>query len=294
MKILIIGGNRFVGLRLSLTLDALAGAEVHVLNRSGQVAHTKNAVIHKGNRSDLERSFIDRDWDVVYDFACFTGAEAREAVQFFKNVGRYIFISTASVYSNAGLRPESTFDPKAWIIHDEPTDEEKKNPYQFGKRQAEAVFAQEAHFPVASIRLPFILGPDDYTRRLAFHVERVEQGQPIYMPNPKAKISLVQSEDSARFLEWSLKRDFSGPVNFASPEAIGLDELLAMIEASTGRKALLVNHETAGNHSPYGVPEDGILDVRKVQALGYVPKSLKSWLPELIGSLGPERASRIH
>ena len=297
MKILIIGGNRFVGLRLSMALDAQPKTELHILNRTGQTAHVKTAVLHKGDRSYLEGSFLDRDWDAVIDFAAFTGAHAREAVKFFRNVNRYIFISTASVYDEKATRAESDFDPQTWSYHEEPSATEKENLYQFGKRQAEAVFTQEAHFPTVLVRFPFILGPDDYTRRLDFHFERVRDGQPIYLPAPKAKISVVQSEDAAAFLLWALQQKFTGPINVASPEGLGLDELLTMIEHSTERKALLMNSETETNHSPYGVAADGVLDVQLAQTLGYKPKSLKSWLPELIASLGgPEKArsSRLH
>jgi nucleoside-diphosphate-sugar epimerase len=295
MKILIIGGNRFVGLRVSMALDKRPDTELHILNRTGLVRHVKNAVLHKGNRADLEGSYLDREWDAVIDFAAFTAADAREAVKFFKKVGRYIFISTYSVYGREPVLPESAFDPAKWVLHDEPTPEEKENPYQFGKRQAEAVFAQEAHFPVTQIRFPFILGPDDYTHRLSFHYDRVRDGKPIYMPAPKAKTSVVYSEDAANFLLWALNKDFTGPVNVASPEGLGLDELLKMIEKATGKKALLVNAESDSNHSPYGVPGDAVQDVKKVQALGYAPKSLNSWLPELIEYMGgSDQRSRLH
>lgn len=41
MKILIIGGNRFVGLRLSMLLDKDKSCDLHILNRTGQAAHVK-------------------------------------------------------------------------------------------------------------------------------------------------------------------------------------------------------------------------------------------------------------
>jgi nucleoside-diphosphate-sugar epimerase len=83
----------------------------------------------------------------------------------------------------------------------------------------------------------------------------------------------------------------------ASPEGLGLTELLKMIEAATGQKALLVNTESDDHHSPYGVQKDIVLDVKKVQALGYKPKSLMSWLPELIASHvgdAKDRNNRMH
>lgn len=294
MKILIIGGNRFVGLRLSLALDARANIDLHVLNRSGQVAHSKRATIHIGNRSALENTFLDRDWDVVVDFACFTANEARESLSFFKSVKRYIFISTASVYDPGPSLSESSFDAANWRIKDQPSPEERMNSYQFGKRQAEAVFMQEAPFPVASIRFPFILGPDDYTRRLDFHIERVMKNEPIFLPNSKARISTTFSEDAAKFLVWSLDKNFSGPINFASPEAISLDELIAMIEASTGCAAKISNDEKVGEPSPYGVSSDIALNIGKVQGLGFTPMSIKRWLPKLIAEFGTKEPTKIH
>jgi len=293
MKILIIGGNRFVGLRVSMALDR--DHELHIFNRTGVVRQVKNAVLHKGDRAFLEGSHLDRDWDVVIDFAAFNAADARESVNYFRNVKRYLFISTASIYGEEEIRPESAFDPAAWKLHDEPTAAEKENPFQFGKRQAEAVFTQEAKFPVVLVRFPFILGTDDYTHRLSFHYDRVRDGKSIYMPAPKAKISVVQSEDAANFLLWAIHQEFTGPVNVASPEALALNELLALIEASTRRKAILVQTESDSNHSPYGVDKDGVLDVKKIQALGFQPKSLKTWLPELIaGYQDPAKIGRLH
>jgi nucleoside-diphosphate-sugar epimerase len=286
MKILIIGGNRFVGLRVSMALDKIPETELHILNRTGQTAHVKNAILHKGDRVSLMGSYLNRDWDIVLDFAGFTAEHARESIKFFKTVQRYIFISSASVYDNKSPRFELSFDPTTWKILSEPTAQDKVNPFQFGKRQAEAVFSQEAHFPVAQVRFPFILGLDDYTRRLDFHFERVRDRKPIYLPNPKAQISMIHSEDAAKFLLWTLKENYVGPVNIASPEGLGLMDLLNMIEAATGQQALLVKAENEDNHSPYGVDHDSVMDVKKVQALGYKPKSLMSWLPELIASLG--------
>ena len=102
-----------------------------------------------------------------------------------------------------------------WPQHELPTEEEKRNPYQFGKRQAEAAFMQEAKFPTLLVRFPFILGLDDYTRRLNLHIERIEKGESIYMPNPEAHIALVDSTDAANFLHWSLTQTLTGPLNDA-------------------------------------------------------------------------------
>ncbi len=299
MKILIIGGNRFVGLRLSLALDVAAEHELHILNRTGQVGHVENAVIHKGNRAALHGSYLDRDWDVVVDFAAFTGAEVRETLQYFKRVNRYICISSSAVYDGPSPWTEGAYDPYRWTKHEVPTDLEKENLYRFGKRQVEAELLQSPQFPALIVRFPFILGVDDYTERLNFHFERVRDGQPIYFPSPEAKISVIQSEDAAQFLAWAIRQDITGPLNVASPQPLPLARMIKMIEATLGQKAILiekpVNPPSESTYSPYGWPDDAILDVTKVQSLGYSPKPLDSWLPGLIASLGaPEKSGRLH
>lgn len=118
---------------------------------------------------------------------------------FFGKVGRYIHISTGSVYDEGKrLREEEFFDPIKWTKTELPSEEEKKNPWKTPGRRVR----QEAKFPTLLVRFPFILGLDDYTRRLNFDIERIEKGESIYMPNPEAHIALVDSTDAANFLQW--------------------------------------------------------------------------------------------
>jgi len=289
MKILIIGGNRFVGLRLSQQLAQESGVDLHIVNRTGQAPHATNATIHKMDRKHLNPHFLDRDWDAVIDMACFNEEEARIALKFFKNVGKYIFISTAYVYDGGKTLREEDFAPQQYALAAIPA---QPGDYRDGKRRAEAVFAQESSFPVSMIRFPFILGPDDYTQRLRFHIERVAQKRPIYIPNLEATISLVSSEDAARFLHWGIKQPkISGPINIASPESLTLRQFLTTIETAVGHKALLVNHATNENHSPYGVSHDMGLDVSLAKKQGFACTALTDWLPELV-TADPESGER--
>ena len=66
--------------------------------------------------------------------------------------------------------------------------------YAEAKRQAEAVFFQEAKFPVVAARFPIVLGEDDYTKRLLFHIDRVLEEKEIFFPNIKARISFIHSD----------------------------------------------------------------------------------------------------
>ena len=71
--------------------------------------------------------------------------------------------------------------------------------YGEGKRQAEAVLFKEASFPVVAVRFPIVMGEDDYTRRLHFHVEHILQNQPITLPNIDAKMSYITDRKPLNF-----------------------------------------------------------------------------------------------
>ena len=280
-KILIIGGNRFVGLRLSLLLEKLGSCEIHILNRTGQAPHCRTAIVHKGDRRYLNQTAVDHEYDAIFDFAGFNELDAKSAVQHFTKVGRYIFISTLSVYDlGAGLK-ESDFDPLVPLPAGKP---DPSLAYQDGKRRAEAVFHSQSVFPAVSVRFPVILGEDDYTDRLEFHVHRVELGEDIYLPNPTARISMVDSQDAAEFLLWCLDQDFTGPVNVASPEPIQIQELIAQIEKVTGESMVKGKEEDEAAASPYGPKSDYYLDVSRMIELGFKTRKIAAWLPRLIAS----------
>ena len=56
--------------------------------------------------------------------------------------------------------------------------------YNEGKRQAEAVFFKKAPFPVVAVRFPIVLGFNDYTKRLHFHIEKIANHEEIHLVNP--------------------------------------------------------------------------------------------------------------
>jgi len=292
VKCLIIGGNRFVGLRLANALDLVTGIDLHVLNRTGQVAHTKNAVIHKGDRAHLATTFLDTDWDIIFDFAAYTQKDAEGSLQFFKKVSRYIFISTSSVYSGPADRKEEDFRPDKFDLG-----QPAKVPpdYSDGKRRTEAAFTQQNQFPVLSVRFPFIVGPDDYTHRLDFHIDRTLRSDSIYFPNPSAKLSMVHSEDAARFLEWAMTQPkLAGPLNVASPDSISLSGLMGQIELITGIKPVLASAEKDDNHSPFEVDTDCFINTDRMIQAGFQTRPIAEWLPSLIGKIPTIKPRFVH
>ncbi len=281
MKVLVIGGNRFVGLRLCMEMDRDKKYDLAVVNRTGQSPHLKRAAVYKGDRRNLALSSVDHDFDLVVDFACYDDVDAQSAISHFKKVGRYIMISTGSVYDDGANRKEEKFNPATFDMS-KPMTKDAGQKYQDGKRRAETLLALQTGFPVLAVRFPFILGPDDYTRRLEFHVERIERNQTIYVPNPAAQISMIHAEDACNFLKWSIDQTFTGPINVASGMPIRISDLLREIEIRVGHRPLLVQAPTPQNRSPYAPQEDSFLNCEKVVKLGFKARPISQWLPDLI------------
>ncbi len=289
MKALVLGGNRFVGARVVSGLLE-AGIQVRLLNRGSHTVPPPVSPLLQYRRLDrrdpasLAAAVSDENWDVVYDFCCYQPGEAADSARIFRGrVRKYILISSQSVYRPGIDIPESEFDPFTVPPH-EPYSNALG--YADGKRQAEAALFQAAEFPVLAVRFPIILGEDDYTKRLHFHVERVRDGRRICIPNLEARISFVSSRDAAEFLLWVRGSAVAGPMNVASPGPVSMRELMRWIETATRKKAILVPHEDDPTiRSPFGIEKDWFMRTERVARAGYECRAIRLWMPELIEKL---------
>jgi nucleoside-diphosphate-sugar epimerase len=283
-RVLIFGGTRFFGKRL-----------VRVLLDEGHVV----TIATRGTTPDefgesIKRLTLDREdaasvsvavggqtWDVVYDNICYSPDEAQAACDIFAGTaGRYVLTSTMAVYEQGEqLRSERDFDPYRY-----PLKMGAKSAYSYaeGKRLAEAVLFQNASFPVCAVRFPIVLGADDYTRRLHFHVDHVKQGRPIGMPNPLAEMSFITSGEAAGFLAWLAGHTFEGPVNACSRGVLPLERIIAMIEQTVGRQAKINAHTANADMSPFGVDQSWKLDSGLAERIGFSFRDIMDWYPQLI------------
>lgn len=195
-KVLVLGGTRFFGKKLVQQLIR-EQADVTIVTRGHTPDSFGDSVtrIHV-DRTDpigLQNALGSATFDVVYDNICYTGQQAEQAIQLFSGrTNKYLVTSSLSVYPFGEPRKkESEFDPYTYPL---PESYSPKDDYAEGKRQVEAVLCQKAPFRVAAVRFPIVLGPDDYTRRLHFHIEHVKRGQPIGLPNLHAQMSFINSD----------------------------------------------------------------------------------------------------
>ena len=278
MNILVIGGNRFFGKKLAAKLLG-TGHEVTLLNRGslddGLGNQVQRLTCDRTNEEALRNAVKNKSWDIVYDQVCFNADEAKSAREIFRdNTGHYIFTSSQSVYDAGSDIKEDVFNPLTYQFT-EIADRFKS--YAEAKRQCETVFFQSG-MPLTALRIPIVVGHDDYTKRFSFHIERVKKSEPIFFPDIAAKMSMISSDDAASVLEFLGAGPAVGPVNAASAEPIVLANFLKTISDVTGSKAVMASEADDKNHSPYGIESNWYMNVQKLESLGYFARPIESWL----------------
>ncbi|AIQ63948.1 NAD-dependent dehydratase [Paenibacillus stellifer] len=290
-EILVLGGTRFFGKKLVSRLIGQPDNRVTLLTRGNAPDDFGDKVRRlRANRSDpqqLEDVLGNSSWDVVYDNICYSPNDALAAQNLFKDrTAKYILTSSMSVYDpSPEALTEAVFDPYRYPIRRGDRDDFT---YQEGKRLAEAVLLQQSGFPVSAVRFPIVLGTDDYTRRLHFHIEHIRNGIPIGVPNLDARISFITSDEAADFLDGLGRSKLTGPVNACSDGTVSIGEVIAMLEREIGIKADVRSETPEEDASPFGIEGSWYMDTTYAQTAGFAFLELPEYLPSLIASIDSE------
>jgi len=219
MKVLIFGGTRFMG-RYVLRALLDVGVEVTIANRGTREENkgAHNVICDRSLPGALEQ-FKDSKFDAVIDFSAYASDWVEEAGKFFSGkISRYIFISTGAVYTSSQVFP---------ITEDFP----KGPPHPFGPYAQEKIrsesllreFSAQGAFDTTALRLPFVLGPDNYEDRESFVFSRLLSNEPIFLANGGKSIhSFIYAGDVANAIVriLSLNRsNGSEEFNLAIPQA---------------------------------------------------------------------------
>jgi nucleoside-diphosphate-sugar epimerase len=254
VKVLVIGGNRFVGHQLAFRLLA-GGHHVTLLNRGTLPDELGSRVtcLH-GDRTtaDLERLLAGRSFDAAVDFAAFTGEDTRRAAALLGGrVGHYVMISSGQVYLVRDPRPEGAARESDYEgpLMPEPADprDKKEWDYGMGKRAAEDALqeAYERHrFPSTCLRIPMVNGERDYHRRLEGYLWRLLDGGPLLLPDGGThRTRHVYGGAVARAIVRLLgdARTHGRAWNFAQEETPTLVELLGLVAELLGAPARFVS-----------------------------------------------------
>ena len=182
MKVLVLGGSRFIGLHLVRLLHD-GGHHVTVLNRGQTQANLPDNVVRLiADRTDTEQvkaALKDDSYDVVFDISAYTTSTLKPVVEILEGrIGRFVFCSTTSVYGPNDTIPIEEDFP----LHRGPD----AGQYARDKIECEdflvEAFNQRA-FPMTILRPPYVYGPDNYLKAREFsYFARLKQGRKIIIP----------------------------------------------------------------------------------------------------------------
>jgi nucleoside-diphosphate-sugar epimerase len=253
VKVLVVGGNRFVGHELTARLLA-GGHQVTLFNRGRRRDPFGERVERlRGDRTapDFARLLARRTFDAAVDFAAFTEADARGAVDALAGrVGHYVLVSTGQVYlvREGCPRParESDYDGEVMPAPPDGHPDRAEWEYGMGKRAGEDVLAgawARQRFPSTRLRIPVVYGERDHTRRLEGYLWRLFDGGPLLLPEGGPQpLRHVYAGEVVRFLLAILGREttLGRAYNLCQQEVPTLAEYLRLLAELMSARARLV------------------------------------------------------
>jgi nucleoside-diphosphate-sugar epimerase len=172
MRILVMGGTRFIGVYLTRMLVA-AGHEVVLFNRGNRPSPVEGVTQIHGDRTDasqLKAKLQGERFDVIFDNNGRELADTQPLVEIFAGkIQQFIYISSAGVYLKSAQMP-----------HQEGDAVDPKSRHR-GKFETEAYLAEQG-VPYTSVRPVYIYGPQNYNPLESWFFDRLVHDRPIPIP----------------------------------------------------------------------------------------------------------------
>lgn len=279
MDILVIGGTRFFGIYLVEELIK-RGHNVTIATRGiakdNFGSRVSRIILERTNEESIRKALNNKFFDVVYDKIAYCSNDVKYVLDSVK-CNKYIMMSSVSVYKMHSNIVEEDFNPlEKELVWCDRAD----FPYDEIKRQSEcALFQKYKNIKAVSVRYPFVIGKDDYTKRLYFYVEHVFKKIPMHIDSIDCQMGFIRSIEAGEFMAFLADKAFTGPINGSSYGTISVREILNYIEEKTGTKATL---SESGDEAPYNGGEDYSVNVNKAESLGYKFSNLRDYIFKLL------------
>ncbi|MGC4080923.1 MAG: NAD-dependent epimerase/dehydratase family protein [Vicinamibacterales bacterium] len=223
MKVLVLGGTRFVGRHI---VDALVerGDLVTVFTRGQSPDPLPAGVLRvHGDRNNGAAGLdplVGHSWDAVVDVSGYTPRQVRPSAElFWGKVDRYVFVSTVSVYVDSPNQPVLETHP---LLPEAAEDVIEITPDTYGslKVTCERIVTELYGARATILRPQIIAGPWDPTGRHTYWVQRAMQGGEMLGPGPGDDfVQVVDARDIARFTRHVVDAGIGGIFNMAGPRA---------------------------------------------------------------------------
>ncbi|MBF0117987.1 MAG: hypothetical protein HQK79_04075 [Desulfobacterales bacterium] len=174
MRILFLGGTRYFG---KLILRKLVEEQHEVFVVSRKKSEEKNIQSIIGEREDASTLLSIKKnlpYDIIIDNIAYKPQQIEKLFETVKGFLLYILTSTSAVYIDEYF----PLNIKSYGL----------------LKIACENFVKESGFPYLILRLPFVTGPNDFSGRLLYYINRIKNGIVIVPENAKT-LQQVYSED---------------------------------------------------------------------------------------------------
>jgi 2'-hydroxyisoflavone reductase len=272
MKVLILGGTRFLG--KALVEEGLKrGHEMTLFNRGNHNFELPEVEQLVGDRDGDVSQLENKKFDLVMDTCGFTPHHIRKiAAVLGDNIEHYTYISSISVYADwIPLYITEDYHLQSMPVEQlKDVEEGRVSPYEhYGALKVLCEAEAEKHWPgrVLQVRAGQLVGPFDYTDRLPYWVQRVTEGGDILVPGrPERPVQMIDVKDIASWVFTMAENKNAGAFNVTGPEyELTMQELLNTCKAVTNSEAKFVwaNEQFVLNQQiqpwtdmPLWIPED--------------------------------------
>ena len=238
MKILILGGTRFLGRHL--VEAALArGHEVTLFNRGqtnpGLFPDVETLI---GDRDGGLEALKDRRWDRAIDTSGRLPRIVKASAELMAGaVGHYCFLSSVAVYDN---RSASDVDENEAVtqLADEGSEDVVADYAPLKARCEQAVMAAMSGRAL-NVRAGLLVGPWDDTARFTYWPWRIARGGEVLAPGrPDQPVQFIHARDLADWIVRMSEEGRTGTFNATGPnQPLTLAQFLTACRAATGGDA---------------------------------------------------------
>jgi 2'-hydroxyisoflavone reductase len=248
MKILIIGGTKFLG-RFLVEEGIKRNHEITLFNRGTNKEEFLHVEQIHGNRNTDIELLKNRQWDAVIDTCGYLPKSVEKSVKVLgENIAQYVFISTISVYKDFSKK-DFNEDAELLSMTREEADELTKDNdsaimshYGEFKALCEKELLKSIGDKSLIIRPGLIVGPYDGTDRFTYWVNRVNEGGEVLAPgNPNRMVQFIDVRDLAKWTIHMVEKREIGVFNATGiNKELTMSSLLHAIKRGVGSNAEFV------------------------------------------------------
>jgi len=234
MNILILGGGVFLG-AATLSAALTRAHRVTVFNRGrSRTAWPDGVEVLTGDRSTDLSALAGRRWDAVIDTSGYVPVDVQRSAEALSTSGRYLFVSSVSVYATTHQVPVRETDPLASSDGIARDDRDLQH-YGAQKAACEAEVQRVFGERVLIVRPGLIVGPGDRTGRFSHWPWRMLGGGTMLVPDVPADepLQFIDVRDLAGWMVALLEHGASGVFNATGPATAPGCDWPALIGACT-------------------------------------------------------------